>query len=156
MPNWRKWIYGIVLCMAWAVLAYAANVEEPPFLVRVAVGKTLDQATTDLIRAIGNYNYTYVRQQAIDARLVPQEWEAKSVRIVYFCNFAKMERALNIDTRAAQFLPCRVTLSESTHGVLMTAINPAWASAHLNNPLLHQDCAGLKQDYLLILDEAAL
>lgn len=165
LAGWLGWTLaaGAALAGAQAGVAQptvaqpvAARPAEAPFLSRVVTGKDIDQLSADLIRAIGNHNYTYVRQQAIDARLVPQAWEAKTVRIVYFCNFAKMERALNIDARAAQFLPCRVTLAASEHGILMTAVNPAWASSHLGNPLLHRDCQMLKQDYLDILDEAAL
>lgn len=130
--------------------------DEPALLTRDLPGKSLEQAIQDLKAAITSNNYTFVREQAIDSRLVPQEWEAKSVYIVYFCNFSKMNRALAIDVRAAQFLPCRVTLVEKDGGVDLVAVNPAWMSASMGNPLLHQDCLELKRDYLTILDEAAL
>lgn len=129
---------------------------EPAILIKLLPDMTLDQASANLIRAITSNNYTYVRQQAIDARLVPQEFEAKTVRIIYFCNFAKMERAFNIDVRAAQVMPCRFTLVEADGGVSLIAINPAWISEGLRNPLLHPDCLELKRDYLAIMEEAAL
>lgn len=143
-----------VLLVLFTPLSWATD--ELPILVKRIPGVTLDQANAALITAIANNNYTFVRQQALDARLVPQDLEGKKVRIVYFCNFAKMERALNIDVRAAQILPCRFTLVENDGGVEIIAINPAWTSQGLNNPLLHPDCLELKRDYLAIMDEAAL
>lgn len=138
-------------------LALAAQAEEEPaMLTRDLPGKSMEQAIADLKAAINSHNYTFVREQSIDSRLVPEDWEAKSVHIVYFCNFAKMNRALAIDVRAAQFLPCRVTLVEKAGGVDLVAVNPAWISQSMGNPLLHQDCLELKRDYLAILDEAAL
>ena len=144
-----------LLLWLFAGLAGAAEVE-PVLLTRAIAGKTLDQAAHDLRRAVENHNYTYVREQAIDSRLVPPAWEAKSVRIFYFCNFAKMDRALRLDPREAQFLPCRITLVETAHGVNLIAVNPAWTSLALNNPYLHADCLTLKADYLAIFEELEL
>lgn len=144
----------LLLALGFSLWAHAQ--EEPAMLSRFLPGKSLTQATQDLMVAINSNNYTFVREQAIDSRLVPQDWEAKSVHVVYFCNFAKMNRALAIDVRAAQFLPCRVTLVEKKDGVDLVAVNPAWISQSMGNPLLHQDCVELKRDYQAILDEAAL
>ncbi len=131
--------------------------DETPILIRQLPSRSLDQANEALIAAILNHNYTFVRQQTADARLVPEALEGRKVRIVYFCNFAKMERLLNIDVRAAQTLPFRFTLVEADDGgVSLIAINPAWVSEGLGNPLLHPDYLQLKRDYLSILDEASL
>ncbi|MBI5329383.1 MAG: DUF302 domain-containing protein [Betaproteobacteria bacterium] len=136
------------------VLNSLAAAAEPMLLTASAQGKTMDQAVAALNRAIVNNNYTFVRQQAIDSRLVPYAQEVRSVRLVYFCNFAKMDRALRLDPRASQMLPCRVTLVETPTGVDLIAVNPAWASQNL--PGLHEPCRELKQDYLAILEEATL
>jgi cytochrome c oxidase cbb3-type subunit 3 len=130
--------------------------EEPPLLNVAIKGKTLDQVTESLINAINSNNYSFVRQQAIDSRLVPTDWEAKSVRIVYFCNFDTMNRALALDTRASEFLPCRITLIETNDGVELMAVNPAWVSLRLGNYRLHEYCVKLKADYQAIMNEAAL
>lgn len=130
--------------------------EEPPLLNILVKGKTMDQVTDSLVQAINNNNYSFVRQQAIDSRLVPVDWEAKSVRIVYFCNFDTMNRALALDTRAAEFLPCRITLIETKEGVELMAVNPAWVSLRLGNYRLHEYCVRLKSDYQAIMNEAAL
>lgn len=130
--------------------------EEPPLLNVAIKGKTMDQVTESLINAINSNNYSFVRQQAIDSRLVPTDWEAKSVRIVYFCNFDTMNRALALDTRASEFLPCRITLIETKDGVELMAINPAWVSLRMGNYRLHEYCMKLKTDYLAIMNEAAI
>jgi cytochrome c oxidase cbb3-type subunit 3 len=140
--------------LAWAGVQTAWA--EPAMFTRSLPGKTMDQAMQAVMGAVTSHNYTFVREQAIDSRLVPSGWEAKSIRILYFCNFAKMNQALAIDVRAAQFLPCRITLLETDTGVDLVVVNPAWVSESMGNPLLHQDCLQLKADYLSILDEAAL
>lgn len=138
-------------------LAFPAHAEPEPAMLTVSLpGKTMEQAVQAVKNAITSHNYTFVREQAIDSRLVPAGWEARSAYILYFCNFDKMNRALAIDVRAAQFLPCRITLLETARGIDMVVVNPAWVSESLGNPLLHQDCLQLKADYLAIMDEASL
>ncbi len=127
---------------------------EPMILTTTAPGRGMEAAVAALSQAIVNHNYTLVRQQAIDSRLVPYAQEVRSVRLVYFCNFAKMDQALRLDFRATQMLPCRVTLVETPTGVDLIAINPAWVSQDM--PALSELCQELKQDYLAILEEAAL
>jgi cytochrome c oxidase cbb3-type subunit 3 len=148
------WLVLLMLTLGASAVAHAEA--EQAMLVRLLPDKTLAQAAQDVKNAIGSHNYTFVREQAIDSRLVPAGWEARSALIIYFCNFAKMNRALAVDVRASQFLPCRITLLETKAGVELIAVNPAWQSESLGNPLLHQDCLQLKADYLAIMDEAAL
>lgn len=129
---------------------------EPMILTITVPGRDMATAMTALNQAITSHNYTFVREQAMDSRLVPYAEEVRSVRLVYFCNFAKMNHALKLDPRAAQMLPCRVTLVETPSGVDLIVINPAWVSQNMGNPALHAECMALKQDYLAILDEASL
>lgn len=155
MGNWIR-IFGLVLGLAWAAWGGGAWAAEVAMFTKPVPGKTMAQARQDVLNAITSHNYTFVREQPIDSRLVPQGWEAKLVHIIYFCNFAKMNQALAIDVRAAQFLPCRITLIEKDDVVELVVVNPAWVSESLGNPLLHQDCLQLKADYLSILEEASL
>lgn len=146
---------GLVLPLG-AARAESAAETEPMILTATAHGRDMAMAMTALNQAITSHNYTFVREQAMDSRLVPYAQEVRSVRIVYFCNFAKMNHALKLDPRAAQMLPCRVTLVETATGVDLIAINPAWVSQNMGNPVLHAECQKLKQDYLAILDEASM
>lgn len=145
-----------LLVLLFLVIASTSHAAEPTLLTRFVADRSLDETTEVLKQAIVAHNYTFVRQQAIDSRLVPQDWEAKSVRIVYFCNFDKMDAALRRDIRTTQIMPCRITLIESDKGVDLVAVNPAWISEQWNAPGLQPGCHQLKEDYLTILEEAAL
>lgn len=134
----------------------AMAVEEEPLLNVFLEGRNIEQAAEALIQAIGSNNYSFVRQQSIDSRMVPADWKAKSVRIIYFCNFDLMSRALALDTRTSEFLPCRITLIETGKGVDLITVNPAWVSNRLGNYRLHDFCVKMKKDYLTIMKEAAL
>ena len=137
-------------------LSAQAEEEEPPLLNALIKGATIEQATESVIRAINSNNYSFVRQQAIDSHLVPRAWEARSVRVIYFCNFDTMSKALALDTRASEFIPCRITLIETRDGVELMAVNPAWVSLRLGNYRLHEYCLKLKVDYQAILNVAML
>lgn len=150
------WAFCLCIGLLFPLAALAQEQEEPPLLNARFKDGTIEQATEAVIRAVNSNNYTFVRQQAIDSRLVPQDWEAKSVRIVYFCNFDTMSQALALDTRASEFLPCRITLIETDAGVELMAVNPAWVSLRMGNYRLHEYCLKLKQDYLAIMSEATL
>lgn len=149
-------LYKYVLMLMLTLLAGFTQAAEPALLTLFVPGRTLDQATEAVKLAIGARNYTFVRQQAIDSRLVPQEWEAKSVRIVYFCNFDMMNEALRRNKLTTQIMPCRITLIEGEKGIDLVAVNPAWISEQWNAPDLQSGCRQLKQDYLAILEEAAI
>lgn len=146
----------LLLVLVLSTVASASHADEPALLTQFVEGRTLDQATEALKQAIGARNYTFVRQQAIDSRLVPVDWEAKSVRIIYFCNFELMNTALSRSNLTTQIMPCRITLIEGDKGVNLVAVNPAWISEQWNAPELHSGCQQLKQDYLAILEEATL
>jgi cytochrome c oxidase cbb3-type subunit 3 len=151
-----RWLVLQFLCVGLFSALPAMAQEEEPLLGVFLDGANIEQATESLIQAINNNNFTFVRQQAIDSHLVPANWEAKSVRIVYFCNFSLMSRALELDTRTAEFLPCRITLIETAKGVNLMAVNPAWVSNRLGNYRLHEYCLKMKIDYLNIMNEVAL
>jgi hypothetical protein len=146
--------FFLILVLSWLSLVAHAAEPEPMLLSASARGKTMEQAMAALGQAIVNHNYAFVRQQAIDSRLVPYVQEVRSVRLVYFCNFARMDRVLRLDPRATQMMPCRVTLVETSTGVDMIAVNPAWISQNI--PGLHEECQDLKRDYQAILEEASL
>jgi cytochrome c oxidase cbb3-type subunit 3 len=156
MSAYPRWLMVLIFWFVLFLATPAAAQDEEPLLNVFLSGKSIEQASELLIQAIGNNNYTFVRQQSIDSRLVPVGLETRSVRIVYFCNFDLMSQALALDTRTAEFLPCRITLLETGKGVEMMAVNPAWVSNRLGNFRLHEHCLQMKKDYLTIMKEAAL
>lgn len=156
MSKYPRWLMLLLFWFGLAAATPATAQDEVPLLKTFLDGKNIEQASELLIQAIGNHNYTFVRQQSIDSRLVPAAQETRSVRIIYFCNFSLMSRALALDTRTAEFLPCRITLLETARGVALMAVNPVWVSNRLGNYRLHDECEKVKQDYLSIMKEAAL
>lgn len=156
MSKYPRWLMVLFFWLGLLLATPATAQNEEPLLNLFLSGKNIEQASELLIQVIGNHNYTFVRQQSIDSRLVPAGLEAKSVRIIYFCNFDLMSRALALDTRTAEFLPCRFTLLETGKGVALMAVNPVWVSNRLGNHRLHEYCEKVKQDYLSIMKEAAL
>jgi uncharacterized protein (DUF302 family) len=147
---------SLLLAFLLALAAGYAHAAEPALLTRFVAGRSLDETTEHLKQAITSRNFNFVRQQAIDSRLVPADWEAKSVRIVYFCNFDRMDTALRRDPRTTQVMPCRITLIEGRHGVDLVAVNPAWVGEQWDAPGLQPGCLQMKEDYLAILEETAL
>lgn len=152
MPMLRNLLLFLLLQLS----ATVAQAGEPALLSVHIPGKSVDEVAATLKQAIAAHNYTFVREQAIDSRLVPADWEARSVRIVYFCNFARMDAALRRDVRTAEVMPCRVTLIEGERGVDLVAVNPAWVSERWDEADLQPHCVQLMRDYQAILEEAAL
>ena len=126
-----------------------------PFIT-VKTAKTMQQTLTDLNQAISNNNYTFIRQQNINSRLTTATAENDGVKLVYFCNFSMLSRALNIDSRVGVFLPCKITLIQREDHVEMVAVNPKFISARINDNRLDKICDQLTRDYSRILKEAAI
>jgi len=156
MSKYPPWLRVLFFWFGLLLATPATAQNEEPLLNVFLSGKNIEQASELLVQAIGNHNYTFVRQQSIDSRLVPVGLETRFVHIIYFCNFDLMSRALALDTRTAEFLPCRITLLETGKGVALMAVNPVWVSNRLGNHRLHEYCEKVKQDYLEIMKEAAL
>ncbi|KAF0101808.1 MAG: cytochrome c [bacterium] len=144
------------LALAAGLTAGTAAAAEPPILTVTTEGRDINQTLAALHRAAAGHNYSYVRQQAIDSRLVPYGQEVRSVRLFYFCNMEKMDRALRLDPRSAQWIPYRITLVETATGVDLMAVNPAWVALGIGNPALWPEAEALKRDFLSILDEVTL
>lgn len=149
-----RFLRGFALLAALSIGSAAAA--ESPILTVTVQGRDLNQVLAALHRAVSGHNYSYVRQQAIDSRLVPYGQEVRSVRLFYFCNMEKMDRALRLDPRAAQWIPYRITLVETPSGVDLMAVNPAWLALGIGNPALWPEAEALKRDYLSILDEVGI
>lgn len=156
MSQYPRWLMVLFFWFGLFLATPATAENEEPLLNVFLGGKNIEQASELLTQALSNHNYTFVRQQSIDSRLVPVGLETRFVRIIYFCNFDLMSRALALDTRTAEFLPCRITLLETDKGVALMAVNPVWVSNRLGNYRLHEYCEKVKQDYLSIMKEAAL
>lgn len=132
------------------------NVTQPSPFITVKAAKTMQQTLTDLNQAIINNNYTFIRQQNINNRLTTATAENEGVKLVYFCNFSMLSKALSIDSRVGVFLPCKITLIQREDHVEMIAVNPKFISARINDNRLEKICDQLTHDYSSILEEAAI
>jgi cytochrome c oxidase cbb3-type subunit 3 len=105
--------------------------------------------------AVGN-NFIIIREQTLDHGLVPAGKENTKQRIIYFCNFGFLNKALAVDPRVGLFLPCRVTVVEKGGKVLVYAINPNRLSRLFNNTELNQMCHEMNDTYISIIEDATL
>lgn len=116
----------------------------------------LEQTLENLKQAVIGRNFRIIREQYLDEGLAPQGEENHRQVILYFCNFSFLHEALGIDPRVGLFLPCRVTLVETQHGVLVMSINPKNLSRLFNNAELDKACQQMHDLYEEIIEEATL
>lgn len=159
MKNGKFWGALFALLMGFAVLSPVKGEDRPgktALFIEVKVNKSMDQALVDLKQAITNNNYVYIRHQNVDSGLTNVVQENGRVIFVYFCNFGLLDQALKTDRRVGVFLPCKITLIQTSQGVAMVAVNPKQVSKHLNDKRLNELCDQLARDYRQILEEASL
>lgn len=128
--------------------------EEPVFTVE----SSYDLKTTieNVKRAATSNNFVFIREQTLDAGIVPEGKENPKQHIVYFCNFGLLNQALATDPRVGLFLPCRITVVEHEGKVTMMTVNPKRLSKIFNNIELNEMCDQMTKQYLAIMEEAAL
>lgn len=116
----------------------------------------LEQTLENLKQAVIGRNFRIIREQYLDEGLVAQGEENTRRVMLYFCNFSFLHEALGIDPRVGLFLPCRVTLVETEHGVQVMSINPKNLSRLFNNSELDKACQQMHDLYEEIIEEATL
>ncbi len=117
---------------------------------------SLEQTLANLKQAVIGRNFRIIREQYLDEGLVAEGKEDKRRIILYFCNFAFLNDALAIDPRIGLFLPCRITLVETEHGVQLMSINPKNLSRLFNNSELDSYCEQMHDLYAEIMEDATL
>ena len=119
-------------------------------------GYSLEQTLENLKQAVIGRNFRIIREQFLDQGLAAEGKEDPRRIILYFCNFAFLNDALAIDPRVGLFLPCRITLVESEHGVQVMSINPRTLSLLFNNSELDRYCEQMHDLYVEIMEDATL
>ena len=117
---------------------------------------SLEQTLENLKQAVVGRNFRIIREQYLDQGLAEEGKEDKRRIILYFCNFAFLNKALAIDPRVGLFLPCRITLVETEHGVKLMSINPKNLSRLFNNSELDLYCQQMHDLYAEIMEDATL
>jgi cytochrome c oxidase cbb3-type subunit 3 len=116
----------------------------------------LEQTLENLKQAVVGRNFRVIREQYFEQGLAADGEENPRRIILYFCNFAFLDEALAIDPRVGLFLPCRITLMETEHGVQVMSINPKNLSKLFNNQALDKACQQMHDLYEEIMEEATL
>lgn len=135
--------------------SHASDKKLAPYL-RYESEENMEVTLAALKRAAVGANFRVIREQTLDYGFVKKENENQKKRILYFCNFNMLNKALAIDPRVGLFLPCRVTLIERDNKVSMITVNPAAMSRKFNNAELDKICEQMSALYQEILEEAAL
>jgi len=116
----------------------------------------LETTLANLKQSVIGHNFRVIREQPLEQGLAEPGKEDRRAVILYFCDFGFLNKALSIDPRVGLFLPCRVTLLETEHGVQVMSINPKNLSHLFNNSELDKACQRMHDLYNEILEEATL
>jgi cytochrome c oxidase cbb3-type subunit 3 len=116
----------------------------------------LAQTLENLKQAVVGRNFRVIREQYFEQGLAAEGEENVRTIMLYFCNFSFLDEALAIDPRVGLFLPCRITLMQTEHGVKVMSINPKNLSQLFNNQALDRACQQMHDLYEEIMEEATL
>lgn len=109
----------------------------------------------NLKKAIAGRNFRLIRIQELSDGF-DREMSGSRNTMVYFCNFNLVDKAIKIDQRIGQFLPCRITVHESNGKVLMMAINPEPISSLLGHQELKHICHQVSSMYRDLLEDTVI
>jgi len=139
-----------------AMPAVARDGREAPYLVARSP-YTLEQTVAQVKAAAAGHNFRLIREQALDYGFVSPGIETTRGRTIYFCDFAMLNQALQVDRRIGLFLPCQVNVVEHGGDVLVVAPNPRVLSREFfKNRDLKGACEKLRETYAEIIDEATM
>lgn len=117
---------------------------------------SFDETVKNVEAAAVGANFRLIRTQPFEEGMVEPGKEDAKKKIIYFCNFGVLDKALAIDPRVGLFLPCRITVLERDGKVLLMSINPGMLSRHFNNARLDRLCDEMVSTYKSIMEEATL
>ncbi len=117
---------------------------------------SLEETLENLKQAVVGRNFRIIRVQYFQEGLTSEGEEDPARVMLYFCNFSFLDEALAIDPRVGLFLPCRITLVDTGHGVQVMTINPKNLSRLFNNAELDKACQEMHDIYAEIMEDATL
>lgn len=130
------------------------RIESSPVII-VESSYNYSKTVSNLKKAIDGRNYRLIRVQKVDQGYTEKNKESKDL-IVYFCNFNMVNKAIKVDNRIGQFLPCRITVIERGGKVYLMAMNPKAISNIVSNVKLKETCNKVTSMYMDIMDEATI
>jgi len=150
----------VLISLSILLVAQAApkttDIEDKPVLL-VESPYTLEDTVDRVKAAAVGHNFRFIREQALDYGFVEPGSETHRRRIVYFCDFGFLNKALEIDRHIGMFLPCQVNVVEIGKKVYVVAAKPKILSREFfTNPKLQSACERLQRTYSEILEEATM
>ena len=123
----------------------------------IAVESPYDYETTlqNLKKAIAGRNFRLIRIQQLTDGFTKDKQLSRDT-IIYFCNFSLVNKAIKIDSRIGQFLPCRITVHESNGKVVLMAMNPKPFGELLGHKQLKTICSEMTDMYNSLLEDATI
>jgi cytochrome c oxidase cbb3-type subunit 3 len=134
----------------------SAESDDHEIIIQYESSYDLEQTLENLKEAVVGRNFRVIRLQHLEEGLAKPGTENPRAVMLYFCNFALLNDALAIDARVGLFLPCRVTVVDTGHGVQVSSINPKSLSRLFNNSELDRACQEMHDLYEEIIEEATL
>lgn len=123
-------------------------------VIEVRTDTPVDELIPLLKMAINSNNFVFIRQQTLYEGL-GGEAPDQPVRILHFCSFGLLDKALKTDERVGTFLPCQITVYRDGGQTVMSAINPKALSPLFHKPELELYCTLVSERYLKIMREAS-
>jgi len=128
-----------------------ANHNQPVLII--ASDHNYKNTIENVRRAIKGMNFLLIKEQnLIDG--FNMKSANSSQRIIYFCNFAKANKAIKSDYRVGQFLPFRITIMETNGKVYVSSINPKMIYNFVHNKKLNKFADEMYNVYVALLNEA--
>ena len=131
-----------------AVLAAAPApaVEPEPFLL--VESQNAADTTLDALRiALAERSLKVLREHE-------ESSEGTKRHTLYFCDFDILPRAVALDPRAGDNMPCQITVTSTGERVTLSARNPAFAR-HEHADTGHDPCAEARTLLVELMEEAA-
>ncbi|MEF8793968.1 c-type cytochrome [Thiohalorhabdus sp.] len=123
-------------------------------VIEVRTDTPVDELIPLLKMAINSNNFVFIRQQTLYEGLAGDTPE-EPVRVLHFCSFGLLDKALQTDERVGTFLPCQITVYRDGGQTVMSAINPKALSPLFHKPGLELYCTLVSERYLKIMQEAS-
>jgi cytochrome c oxidase cbb3-type subunit 3 len=133
----------------------ATTINEQSPIIVMPSPYSYTKTVANLKKAINGKNYRLIRVQKVDQGYVDKSQESRDL-IVYFCNFSLVNKAVKVDKRIGQFLPCRISVIERDGQVYLMSVNPKSIGGFLKSKALQTTCDLVSQMYREIMDEVTI
>jgi len=150
----HRWIYppAIFVFACFALLGAGYVEAKPPLVVSVESPYGMKKTVSNIKESLESNNFRFLREQSLKEGL---GGENPDFRVLYFCNFAIANEALEYEKRIGFMLPCKVTLIRKEGKVTIHYLNPS-AVKNISNRHLNGLCDRITLSLKNLVEEAIL